>query len=744
MKLMQKLLGNLGDVWNTLPKEVPYLNVLNDGIYNLVPSFKQWTLHENTRMRRANFVGKISGSVVENPHLYRQSSTVSAPTPTALMAGAERSQAEYNAIQVLGGTTGTRSTSVSGEAAYHSFHYSIIDHVIREHGVGVFGSAVTIAERVTWLKANVFRLTVNWHGNGSAPVGNKAYLSLWNTSTSLYDGTQTHNLGSIQKLTQTSTSMNVRIDANGLFNILAYSDASNGTIASSISTDMVEIEVYLKEGAVPIDDTVLRMGATLSSQNNDVFINVLPNTQYRITVANTGGLIIVRKADGLVTYLSSSAASINTLFTTDATTTQIYLRFSSNAGSVDITYSQPMLTQGSGAHPYFKPKLGKMHSMVTVDAGSVYFHSEPFRSGMITAQEIVIDGMTTAELLATMESLGYRASLTSEAVTAGMTAHKPYVMVEQQNVSIMANVKLPAFTSTVWTTLYPIYRVLREAEYNIDIALKQLYRDIASGSWLDYWASFFSLKREQGESDNDFTRRFTMWLFNPKTNNVALKELLVYRLKDTNIFVQDKAPNEFEVLVGAQYLSDASAINAILSDVKAAGVEYFLNYMTTPYAEDYRTYLADKTGVPFETTDVFFIQWARQFTDDYVKPTELPNHTLQTLFTETKSAPVEVSSPRISLPVTETTYTKPVELIGSVLQSIYTDTAPTKQELGVLQMAYSLAEQYVIEQPTLDIYFGLGEGELNFDELFDSKGQTYDVVTVTLTVDGVVVYTTNV
>jgi hypothetical protein len=241
------------------------------------------------------------------------------------------------------------------------------------------------------------------------------------------------------------------------------------------------------------------------------------------------------------------------------------------------------------------------HTMVTIDRGTLNFHSVPFRSELPAKQEIILDGLTTAELISTINGMGYVVSLTSEAIEKGLDVHKPFVMIEVENVPLDAT--LNAFTSKLWKRLYPIYRTLRQAEMDIDLALKMLYVDMASGDWLDFWADFFSIKREPGESDNDFIRRFLTWLFNPKANNIALKELLAYRLKDNNIDVKDKAPSEFEVLVSTKYLHDSVALHKILSEAKAAGVEYFLRYIEDPFFDDYRLYISDAMGIPFDQSD---------------------------------------------------------------------------------------------------------------------------------------------
>ncbi len=262
--------------------------------------------------------------------------------------------------------------------------------------------------------------------------------------------------------------------------------------------------------------------------------------------------------------------------------------------------------------------------MVTVDGGSLYFHSTPFRSDLPAKQQILLDKMTANELIDTINGMGYVASVTSEAQNRGLDAHQAFTLLEVYNIKL--NTTLTVYTSQLWKALYPIYRVLRDAEHDIDTAVKQLDREMASGSWLDYWASFFGMRREVGENDNNFSRRFTMWLFNPKTNNIALSEFLRYRLQDENIEVNDFGPSTIELVVDRKYSDQRDMITALMRDVKGAGIDYFLSYELLRFSEDYRTYLASVIGIPFEQMGEMRSSVSRNFTEDpFQEPTVATN-----------------------------------------------------------------------------------------------------------------------
>jgi hypothetical protein len=276
------------------------------------------------------------------------------------------------------------------------------------------------------------------------------------------------------------------------------------------------------------------------------------------------------------------------------------------------------------------------HSMVTISEGSLYFHSVPFRSDLPVKQTIVLQNMTVQDLIDTINGMGYTATI--DAGATELTTGKAYILMEVENVQLDA--VFEAFTSMTWKVLYPVYRVLREAEGNIELALKQLYATSATGSWLDYWSTFFSIQREAGEADNDFIRRLMMWLFNPKTNNIALKELLAYRLKDNNVDVTDDSPGMFKVTVDQKYLDNAGDLNKILLEAKAAGVEYFLAYAIAPYVEDYKIYASNTYGVPFSSLDVLSRSLVNKvMTEIFPSPTALSTINAKKSYEEVYSRP---------------------------------------------------------------------------------------------------------
>lgn len=328
---------------------------------NMLPPFSSgWTLHENTRMRRANYVGKVAGSVVENPHI----AYAGGSGPTTLLSPSAFSiefASGYSSITTLNGTPyATTTTPTNGAIAQQLFSFNLIEHTLRKWGASVFGTAVTTADRVAWLKANLTKFYGNWYGFGSGPAGNKATFTMWNTDTLSYatagDRHESHTSGTVTKLPAFATTVTIpqSIDANGFVHFLAYADASNGTTASTINTDFVELEVYYAAGSVPIADYELTLEAVGNSHHSDIDIPCLPNTTYTLSCTDNG-YIALYNFDSSGTNLGGTAITTNstTTLTTGATAATIKVRLTNHtAGAGTFTFTNPQLERGSVRTPF--------------------------------------------------------------------------------------------------------------------------------------------------------------------------------------------------------------------------------------------------------------------------------------------------------------------------------------------------------------------------------------------------------
>lgn len=191
----------------------------------------------------ANFVGKISGSTTVNPHIARFHSASNILNNPG--SGLERSDSSYANMASINGINEQVVSTTNGGIAQVIFSFNILEHVQRAYGT-IPGA--TTADKVSWLKSNLSKLTFNWWGFGSSPAGNKANLSRWDASTNSWTAPPlVQPSGIVAKLVSTPF-VGTSIDSNGFAHFLAYAESSDGTTVSVINTDYVELNVELSTG----------------------------------------------------------------------------------------------------------------------------------------------------------------------------------------------------------------------------------------------------------------------------------------------------------------------------------------------------------------------------------------------------------------------------------------------------------------------------------------------------------------
>lgn len=208
-----------------------------------------------TLVHISNFENKISGSTLENPHLFRWVSddvSTSLVFPTNTSKIGELSQDQYNDIKSLDGRVNPKTITATGAMAQRIFSFDIIQAIERKLGKI---PRSTLADKVAWVQANIASLSFNWYGYGSSPNGNKATIKAWYASGSKWSDdvwtgqTNSHTNATVTKLTSVVDGSHY-IDFNGFAHFLSYANASDGTTASTINTDYVELEIEFAAGVV--------------------------------------------------------------------------------------------------------------------------------------------------------------------------------------------------------------------------------------------------------------------------------------------------------------------------------------------------------------------------------------------------------------------------------------------------------------------------------------------------------------
>lgn len=201
---------------------------------------------KSTTLTIADFMGKVSGSNTANPHISKHNSY---GTEATLLSPAnftnESSANGYSSVNTLNGTSGIVIATRASVSAQHLFTFNVVEQIERQLGLI---PKMTLAEKIQWVKDNVNRLTSNWHGFGSSTGGNKATFSIWSSLSNAWALPISHTLTTPYKITQAHGGADVpnRIDTNGFAHFLAYAEPSDGTTASTINTDYINLEIELK------------------------------------------------------------------------------------------------------------------------------------------------------------------------------------------------------------------------------------------------------------------------------------------------------------------------------------------------------------------------------------------------------------------------------------------------------------------------------------------------------------------
>ncbi|ODG93739.1 hypothetical protein BED47_00795 [Gottfriedia luciferensis] len=194
----------------------------------------------------ANFEGKITTSVTENPHIFwtRLNQTTLA-TPSQISDTI--SQGAIDSINKLDGNTDLRQTTTTNAYGQQIFSFNLIKHLEKRYGVSIWNGKTALSDKIIIAKQIVTNLSFQWFGRGFANGTNKATLRAWSNKLSTWNYAQSHTDASVQLLNIQSNSLSFidMIDSNGFVHYLANSEAYLSSAASQIYTDYVELNVTI-------------------------------------------------------------------------------------------------------------------------------------------------------------------------------------------------------------------------------------------------------------------------------------------------------------------------------------------------------------------------------------------------------------------------------------------------------------------------------------------------------------------
>jgi predicted phage tail component-like protein len=294
--------------------------------YATTPVVDQLTTKPTTT---TNFVGKISGSTVENANISKwcnSSAATSLQAPTSnLFSEVGTGGPTYSQLTSVDNNKVSVGSSVNGVIAQNLFSFNLIAAVEKVFGI------IPATDKVAWVKANITKTTFNWHGYGSGPGGNNAKIAQWAANTSSWDTSLASTTNGTVTMLQdiTTGAMSNRVDSNGFMHYLAYSPtASDGTTSSVINTDYVEIVVETNLGLIVLSeyDSLPIIDVTFTGSA----------TEYKITHQETGKYVRI-----VFNFVSGNTLKI------DLTKRKILINGSLNMASYDVNSTPFKLQKGN-------------------------------------------------------------------------------------------------------------------------------------------------------------------------------------------------------------------------------------------------------------------------------------------------------------------------------------------------------------------------------------------------------------
>lgn len=216
---------------------------------------------------KQGFRGKVAGSVVENGNISKVGFGSSLISPANLSNFPY--EVEYERIDTLNGVCKTSNTANNGQFPQNVFSFNIIRTLEDKFGPGIWQGKTALADKIAIAKQAITKLNCNWWGYGSSPTGNKALLAKFDPTTNEWGNKITNSTTTPGKISSAGTP-NYTIGSDGFAHFLAYAEPSNGTVASVINTDYIELELEVNTSLPLLEDALYEVDqATYNKINVD-------------------------------------------------------------------------------------------------------------------------------------------------------------------------------------------------------------------------------------------------------------------------------------------------------------------------------------------------------------------------------------------------------------------------------------------------------------------------------------------
>lgn len=191
-----------------------------------------------------DFDSKISGSVIENPNIARHNAIATLPSPENF-GGSELSDLYYELVRKKDTRNFVTTQNVATRMSANLYSFSILECLKRELGDQFFSSlgAKTDKQCVEIIRKIVsYRLVSLW-ASGKSFEGNKVNMRMWSILTNSWLESSNSTSSEVKLITMSGleNTNNHYITDDGKIHILAYAEASDGNVASTINTDYVSL-----------------------------------------------------------------------------------------------------------------------------------------------------------------------------------------------------------------------------------------------------------------------------------------------------------------------------------------------------------------------------------------------------------------------------------------------------------------------------------------------------------------------
>src|SRR4051812_16242578 len=116
-----------------------------------------------------DYVGKVATSVIENSNIAKSIGTSLTRTPS-YTGWTELAQASYDAMNIEDTTSFKVSTTAGGTKACLLLSFNVIDVLERQFGKYMWGSAVTLADKIAVAKGMISQMTLTANGYAVSPT----------------------------------------------------------------------------------------------------------------------------------------------------------------------------------------------------------------------------------------------------------------------------------------------------------------------------------------------------------------------------------------------------------------------------------------------------------------------------------------------------------------------------------------------------------------------------------------------